>query len=350
MDSVLYLRRKVCILAVSAALLVVLLSPLVVSAQEAVLDNGYFVVSVEVSTGYGGVGTFTVATGANHFNPDQNVLYGGVDRNAWSSYATLILPDYGKIYVQSTGSLTVPAGYQLVSMDSLGPTVVNTSSYVRATWVIPEGLVVVQEIILHGTTSGDSVVEQRVSITNNGTDPITYGLRFMWDLMIDGEDGSVIRMWSPSNPVTGWLYNETDFNDTSGLAFWQTTNDENNPIFYIWGSMSQPSGSTIPDRFVYAGWGKLFDNPWHVAVDPNLVVARDDTAVAYYWINRTLAPGESATYIQYILPVTKQAGPPLVTAVVGGELLPSERSLETAYWAAGILVAGLAIAWAARRR
>lgn len=304
----------------------ILMPASVVAQQTGQLRNGYFLVTVEIETGYDGVGTFTVATDENHPSPGQDVLYDGVDQDPWSSYMTLFLPEQQKIYVQTNSGSYAPEGYTVFLMDNLNPVSEVGIDYVKTTWRTPEGLLITQEIILLGDTLNNSLVEQRVTVSNAGDYPVTYGLRYMWDIMIDGEDGSVIRLWNSTGPMTDWLYNETEYNDTSDIMFWQTTNDENSPIFYIWGSLRMPAGSTPPDRFVYAAWPKLFNNPWFVSVDPNQVIVGDDTGVAYYWTN-TLNPGESTTYRQFLLPVTSQAEPPPAVTTTVTTTTPTTTSL-----------------------
>ncbi len=344
----------------ASILLLVVLLPLSAYA-ETVLDNGYFVVSVEVDTGADGVGTFTVATGSSHPAPDQDVLYDGVSRNAWSSYVTIILPEYNVAYVQTTRAPVPPPGYTLVEMDDYVSGVYSDSGRVVINWTLPEGLLVTQEIILQGSTLETSRVVQKLTVTYTGSslplqgnDTITIGVRFMWDIMIDGEDGAVIRLWGSSGPVSDWLTNETELDDVTGITYWEATNDPSSPIFYIWGSLTSPSEATPPDRFVFAGWPKLFDNAWNVTVDPTLYVAGDDTAVAYYWENVTLAAGESVTFVQFILPVTIEETPPPETAtpspyyVVGGELVvaptPEEGGVIAVVAAAAALGVGVLLA------
>jgi hypothetical protein len=281
------------------------------------LDNTFFRVHVETGLNMDGIGTFTIATSDNHPYPNQDIFYDGVDVDPWSSYVTIILPDYQKAYVESTDSLTPPSGYQLVNMDTLNPQVSTGSNYVSITWNTPEGLLIKHEIFLYGDSLNNSLVESRVTVTNQGLEPVKIGVRYMWDIMIDGEDGSVIRFWDANGPISDWLYNETMIVNPTNEMFWQATNDEQNPLFYIWGSVQLPTGATPPDLLIYGAWPTLYDNVWNVTVDPNLVIAGDDTAVAYYWED-TLAAGESVIYRQFILAVTgaEEQPPPVVTTTI----------------------------------
>jgi len=278
------------------------------------LDNGYF--KVAVSVGGDHVGAFTVATSNNHPYPDQDVLYGGVDEDPWSSVLSISFPQYNKTYSTSAGQY-VPVGFTLEYLSYLNYTVTTGDNFVRIEWMLPENILLIEEFYLYGATLNDSFVEQRVHIINYNNYPVDVWIMFMWDIMIDGEDGSVIRFWNENGNVTNWLEYATYVEDFSNIDFWQTTNDNLNPLFYIWGSIKLPQGATGPTAFIYDDWNILVDHAWNYTVDTTSYIKGDDTAVAYLFID-TIPAASERIYRQFILAVSGlgEQPPEIITTTI----------------------------------
>ncbi len=276
-----------------------------------ILDNGYFKVTVEISED--SVGAFTVATSSNHPYPNQDVLYGGVDEDPWSSALSISLPQFDKTYSTRAGQYT-PNGFTLEYLSNLNYTISTGDNFVRIEWMLPENILFVEEIYLYGSTLDDSFVEQRVRVVNYNNYPVDVWIMFMWDLMIDGEDGSVIRFWNQNGPVTDWLEYATYVGDFSNIDFWQTTNDNLDPLFYIWGSIKLPQGATEPTGFIYDDWDILEEHAWNYTVDTTNYVKGDDTAVAYLFVDTVPASSERV-YRQFILAVSglEEQPPEIIT-------------------------------------
>jgi len=291
-------------------------SPLSIAQTSDVylLDNGYFKVAVRVSGEP--VGAFTVATSNNHPYPNQNVLYGGADEQPGTSALSVSLPQFNKTYSTRIGQY-VPNGFTLEYLSYLNYTVSTGDNFVRIEWMLPENILFVEEIYLYGATLNDSFVEQRVRVVNYNNYPVDVWIMFMWDIMIDGEDGSVIRFWNQNGNVTDWLEYATYIGNFSNIDFWQTTNDNLNPLFYIWGSIKLPQGATEPTGFIYDDWGILEDYAWNYTVDTTNYIKGDDTAVAYLFVDTVPAASEKV-YRQFILAVSGlgEQPPEIITTTI----------------------------------
>ena len=298
-------------------------SPLAIAQTSDVylLDNEYFKVSVRVSGEP--VGAFTVATSSNHPYPDQDVLYGGADEDPWSSALSISLPQFNKTY-STRGGQYVPDGFTFEYLSYINYTVTTGDNFVRIEWMLSENILFVEEIYLYGTTLNDSFVEQRVRVVNYNNYPVDVWIMFMWDIMIDGEDGSVIRFWNENGNVTDWLEYATCVRDFSNIDFWQTTNDNLNPLFYIWGSIKLPQGATVPTGFIYDDWDILEDHAWNYTVDTTNYIKGDDTAVAYLFVDTVPAASERV-YRQFILAVSGlgEQPPEIITTTITTETTPT---------------------------
>ncbi|NVM57532.1 MAG: hypothetical protein HWN51_05375, partial [Desulfobacterales bacterium] len=172
-------------------------------------------------------------------------------------------------------------------------------------------------IDIRGTTVADTIVEVTVTIQNDDTDAHSVAVRHEWDLMIDDEDDSWIRVWTdPSTPGT-WTETETDW-VSPAFQFWETTNNPAAPVFSIYGSTVLPLVSplpTVPDRLVYAAWSGAYNTAYDFATSGRSGM---DSAVLYYWNAEEISPGASISRTAY------------VTTVVGVELVALAWSTDSA--------------------
>jgi len=145
--------------------------------------NGFLSLSIEDSS-TSALGMFTVTTGASHPNPNQLVLY-----PVGTSYISLRDATASVIYGNAEGAVSGLAGYTYTNMNTAGTAVVTnlgTTGY-RTTWTFPNWTVV-QDVVINGSTLSDTNVRHTVTVTNTSGAARQYGLRYMWDWDIAGND------------------------------------------------------------------------------------------------------------------------------------------------------------------
>ena len=265
-----------------------------------------------------GIGVFTIKTDTGHPNPKQNVLFGGASENPWSSFTTIRVEDTLKEYVTSTHYKTASSGYTVEHLDAYSPIVTKVSDTTATiSWTTAENLRVTLLIEIQGTALADTMVQVTVTIQNDDTIAHSVAVRHEWDLMIDGQDDSWIRVWmDPSNPQS-WARNETDWT-TPSFQFWETTNNPNNSMFSIYGSTFLPSVNpppTVPDRIVYASFWDCTGTAYDYTPANR---SEMDSAVLYYWNAKPINPGAQLSRTAYL------------TTVVEEELVAFARSTDSA--------------------
>jgi PKD repeat protein len=330
-------RKKPVYLAVIIALLLSLI--LVISAVPAVLadkgdssvpgttvvTNGIYTLSVEDDTESDGAGTFTIGTGEDHPNPGENVLYAGASEDPWSSYLTVRVYDTSTEYVSSSDSYISPSsGYGLEILDDYFDSVSEDDNEVTTYWTTPEGLDIEQVTAIEGTDLEDSRVRVTTTVTNNGESAVDIGIRYELDLEINGSDDSWFRERSPDDD---WTATEIAF-EPPEFEMWETTNDPEDQLFNVFGSISEPStlspSPTPPERFVYAYWSDAYDSAFDYTPTP---YTGYDSAVLYYWgVDDESSPiglsiGESTSVTMYLFalppgeePMPEEAEPPKAAA------------------------------------
>jgi hypothetical protein len=268
-----------------------------------VIANDILKVAIEDSNGTDGIGTFTIATNGSHPYPMADVFYDGATEDPWSSFTTIRVEDTYREYVTSSDYMEPSQGYTVHSLDDYDP-IVSKESGNRATtsWTTAENLNVTLLIRVRGTTLADTMVEVTVTIRNDDTAAHSIAVRHEWDIMIELEDDSWIRVWTdPSSPQT-WTENETDWHSPS-FQFWETTNNPYSPAFSIYGSTILPSVNpqpTPPDRLVYASWASAYGTAFNFTTSDDWGM---DSAVLYYW-DATLVPsGEQISRTAYVTTV-----------------------------------------------
>ncbi len=267
---------------------------------EVSATNGIFVLYVDNDET--DAGTFTVATGPNHPHPGENVLYGGADGSAWSTYLTVRSYTSGTDYVsagdQPSSSFTV-VNLNAQSQPTITP--IGSTGY-KTTWKIesPDSLTIEQVTNIEGTTIDDSLVRVTTTVKNDGSSPVKIGIRYEWDWQINGSDDSRIKRHNPDDSD----FSSTFFEEAPpNFEYYEETNDS--VTWSIFGTVNGPNTlnppPTPPDRFNYSSWGSAYDNAW----DFTVTGGNDDSAVCYYWGDTedhaiTLNPSESYTVTQYI--------------------------------------------------
>ncbi len=243
---------------------------------------------------------FSIQTGANHPNPAQTVFY-----PVGTSYITVRDFTHGTIYVNDAQSSIDPGSGQLsTSMGAGSVAPIGTRGF-RTTWALPF-LTVVQEVEITGSSLVDTNVRHQVSVQNTGTSPLAYGIRYLWDWQIAGNDASLSRPRFPDGTFTNVFtaYPAPDFQT------YEQTDSLTNPTFTIYGSVqggSLPLPPTRPDRVAYVSWVDFVTVPWDYPVSGK----EQDSAIVYYWgynTPLTLAPGASSSVRQYVSTVASGVG------------------------------------------
>ena len=228
------------------------------SGGTVTVSNNIYDLSVEDTLDSVGVGTYTVSTGAGFPQPNQDILYDGVAHAPWSSYLTVRSYTMNTDYVTTTSGPGTTPGFAVANLDPAVVSVVPTATSVTTTWStvgqMLDALNITQVTAVEGTTVADSRVRVTTNVTNAGQEPVSIGIRYEWDLMIDGSDDA---WFAERNPDGAWTETEIAYAPPIFEQF-ETTNDPSAPVFSIFGTVNGPltftPPPTPPDRFVYADW------------------------------------------------------------------------------------------------
>ena len=251
--------------------------------------------NVEVSNDYIKVivapeGTYTMwTTGGDPgttADDDARLLFGA---SPWSSYLTVKIDDVNYV--------TKDEGMNTYWVS--GPTVVGDS--IVTEWLIDD-ITVKQtiQVITSSTTNRPDTALFKISFANQGTVSHTVGARFMFDTMISSNDAAPFRI-----PGTGDVTTEHEYFSNNMPDFWQAFDTLTSPSLIAQGTLST---STVPDRFVLANWGSLYDASWDYSIDSGSYTG--DSATAMYWNPISLASG-------YIVEYTTAYGLGGITATPG---------------------------------
>jgi uncharacterized membrane protein YgcG len=269
------------------------------SKAELSYTNGIYTVYVDNTSS--APGTFTFQTGPAHPVPNANILFAGGD--AWSSYITIRSYSSNTDYVSKGDSLpsTTP-GFTVQRLRSF-PYVINTlPNGFSVLWNVntPDVLSVEHTVTIEGTTLTDSIIKQKIKVSNNGSTPVTIGIRLMLDLMILANDDALIKrvpgdpnfintfFAQPPPPISFDYFEFTDIPNT----------------FSVFGTVQNVPVTpppTAPTLFYFSSWGSAYSNAWTFSVSGCCV----DSAVAYFWGDNsgnaiTIGPGQSYEVYQYI--------------------------------------------------
>ncbi len=273
--------------AATAALAAALLSLLSIgNALAALATNGILTID------YDGIGRFGLATGAAHPVPRETVF-----SPPGTAYISVRDDTRKQIYVNDDlVSGRTPAGDTVLPMGAGSTQTLGTLGF-RTTWTLPN-FNVVQEVEITGTSLSDTNVRHEVSVVNTGAAALKYGVRYLWDWQIAGNDAAIVRPRNPDGPYTRTFsayplptfraYEQTDSLLTPKFSIYATVSG---------GSTARPP--TAPDRVAYVSWVDFVKNAWDTAI-----VGKDaDSAIVYYWgyaVPLTLASGATATVRQYV--------------------------------------------------
>jgi hypothetical protein len=308
-----------------------------VAASLVNVTNGILVLEIE-NANTSDLGEWTVRTGASHPNPGQLVLF-----PVGTSYITFRDATALIMYANTSGAAPGLAGYTFQNMSTApgAGVVTNLANGYRTVWTIPSWTIT-QDVVINGTTLTDTNVQQTVTVTNTSGAPRQYGLRFMWDWDIAGNDASFFRTRNPDGAFTSTF---TTF-PSPAFQLFEEVNNLATPLFSVFGTVTGgplvPTPTT-PDQLRYSSWVAAVGSAW----DFSNTGGGSDSATEHYWgfnAPLTLAAGASATYVQY-LTTNFQAGG-------GGPAAGPIQVPTLSEWGLLLLIAllgGIAI-WSIRRK
>jgi hypothetical protein len=280
---------------------------LIIGPQATVTTtNGILTLSME-STNTSDLGDWTVTTGASHPNPGQNVLF-----PIGTSYFTLRDATASIMYANTGSEAPGLAGYTFANLSASSGAVTAIANGFRAAWTIPSWTVT-QDVTVNGTTLSDTNVQQTVTVCNTSGAARQYGVRFMWDWFIAGNDASFFRQRNPDTAFTNVF---TTFNNP-GFPIFEETNNISTPLFTVFGTVGGgpliPT-PTQPEQLRYSSWGAAVSSAW----DFTNTGSGSDSATEHYWgfnAPLTLAAGGCASYTEYLTTNLNAAGGGGATAV-----------------------------------
>lgn len=300
---------------VGGALLAIALALAVLPTGKANTDspavgNDVYRVYVEDDAAGDGIGAFSIGTGPLHpAGEGLSLLSGGDTGQAANSFLTLRSYSTGTDYVQTSsgtasGNLTVGLN-EFGSMEPIGTTGYRTTFQLPGPTDTPEALRITSEVNVTGDRYADSAVEVTTTVSNMDVIPVRFGLRYLLDVDVAGDDGPIfITDPDNSSPLT----RETNFEPPDFAAFRAEDNNGSGPTLSLLGTVSAeyPSitpATTSPDVLKYALWSDAFATAFDYSILDRDIAAstgRDDSVVLYYFGATekdafTLLPGKTVT-------------------------------------------------------
>jgi hypothetical protein len=297
--------------------------------------NGILTLLVESTTGQ-----FSITTGASHPNPNKTVFF-----PIGTGFTTLRDATSQQMFVNCSTPSPGLAGYTTVSMCATAPVTTSIANGFRTTFTLPNWTVV-QDLTINGTTLADTNISETVTVTNTSAGTRQFGLRYMWDWQIAGNDGSFFRQRSPDGAFTG---TPTTFNNPA-FALYEEVDNIATPTFSVFATVGGGSlnpAATTPDQLRYSNWPTSVGSAWDYT-DPG---STSDSSVSYFWGFTTplsLNAGASRSFTQYVTTQLSAVGPPAPPAAIVPVPTPT---MDT--WALvllGLLVLALGGRFASRRR
>ncbi|TSC92171.1 MAG: Uncharacterized protein CEN92_84 [Candidatus Berkelbacteria bacterium Licking1014_96] len=292
--------------------------------HTAAVNAGNGIYTIYVEEGTPDYGTYTVATGANHpatiaLGAPQSVLFGGSGGNARTTYLTVRSYNTNTEYTSNASVGGASPGYTQVDLDPYAGAVTTLPTSITSTWTVNtrnDLFSISQTVAVEGTTIDNSRVRVTTTIVNDSQPDVAFnfGVRYEWDIMIDGEDGSYAKT---VDPYSSWYSTETE-TSTINMQQYQLVNDPANPIFYVNGSVIGPAFSpapTTPTKLQFVDWPSVsvlaFD---YTPTGKTIAGAGEHSAVTYFWGDTennaiTLGEGQSRSFTQYLFAPMAESNP-----------------------------------------
>lgn len=271
----------------------VVLSALIVAEEPNLLTLGNDSVQIRVTNTPAEQGRFAIETTGGDPSRDnddkQPLIYGRPI--PWTSYTTVRIDGQNYVFGGATKKRAGKTGrYAVVHEQS----VTNNAIVTRTTL---DGIEVTQRLSLFRNPLSrvmDTVlIEYR--LRNVSERSKTLGLRMMLDTLLGQNDGAPFRLKEHA------YQSEQEFVGKGIAPYWQVFDSLKNPAVIAQGVVSDSeSGIVAPDRVLLSNWGLLADNPWTFPYQEGRSFVREgelelDTALAMFWNEQVLAPGESRT-------------------------------------------------------
>lgn len=214
----------------------------------------------------------------------------------WTSYTTVRINGVNYVFGGPTGRR---AGRLGLYGEVVEKPFIHEGREIHTVW--RAGDIVVTQIlsIAPGITTGrpdTARIEYR--ITNTGTTTVNVGLRLMLDTLLGRNDGA------PFQAAGRAILTDTAFRGDSIPDYYQAFDSLANPQVVSQGTL-RALDTTVPDEVYFTNWGSLADGVWEFDFVPGRDFTRAgeefalDSAVALFWYERPLAPGETRTYVTY---------------------------------------------------
>ena len=256
------------------------------------LTNDY--IAIVINQNDNSRGRFAIETtgGAPYKESDKNkpLVYGRP--NPWTSYTTVRIDGENHVF---GGQTERRAGKNSSYGDLLQKPIVENdtikSSYSIDNIKIDQNL----SIVKSSTTGLYDTAQIKYKFTNNSQQTKNIGLRVMLDTMLGENDGAPLRMGAEAI-TTDKLFSENNLSN-----FYQAFDSISEPKVTSQGTLKGPN-VTVPDKVYFSDWGSLADGSWDFDFNPGEEFIRKggyevDSAVAMYWEDNQLKPGESKTFI-----------------------------------------------------
>lgn len=289
--------RKVVITLIgllTLSLSVLFITPTFAEEAKVQIDNEY--IRIVVNAGETNSGRFSVGTtgGDPGRVADQNkhLIYGGDD--PWTSYTTVRIDNEHWVY---GGVTDRRAGYDGLYGEMVQPPTI-VDGKIESSWKLgPIQVWQVLSITRSSTTGLLDTAQIEYHVENLGTESHLVGLRLVLDTMLGANDGAPFRVEDRA------LTSDSVYYAQNMPEFWQAFDSLSNPQVMSQGTLTGP-GVTTPDRVYFTNWGSLADNLWNFDFTPGRDFTRIgefelDSAIALFWDQVSLAPGESRSFVSY---------------------------------------------------
>ncbi|HHT69737.1 MAG TPA: cellulosome anchor protein, partial [Firmicutes bacterium] len=258
------------------------------------IDNEY--IRIVANAGETNTGRFSVGTtgGDPDRLTDQNkhLIYGGDD--PWTSYTTIRVDNQNWVY---GGETDRRAGFNALYGEMIQPPTI-VEGKIESSWRLgPVQVWQILSITRSSTTGLLDTAQIEYHVENIDSVPHMVGVRLMLDTMLGANDGAPFRV-DDRGITTDSVYYAVDM-----PQFWQAFDSLANPQVMSQGTLTG-RGVTTPDRVYFTNWGSLADSAWNFDFTPGRDFQRIgefelDSAIALFWDQVSLAPGESRSFVSY---------------------------------------------------
>lgn len=267
--------------------------------ESIVLENEY--IAIIVNAREEDTGRFSVNTtgGDPDRTGDENKpLVFGTERapGPWTSYTTVRIDGRDHVFGGPTGKR---AGRVGPFSEVVQSPFIHEGRAIHTSWRIGDVVVEQKLTITPGVTTGRlDTARIQYEVTNTGPTVREVGMRVVLDTLLGRNDGAPFQ-------VSGLaVTSDTAFQGESIPDFFQAFDSLADPRVVSQGTL-RAFDTTVPDEVYFSNWGSLADGLWSFDFVPGRDFSRvgeefeQDSAVALFWHEQPLAPGESRSYVTY---------------------------------------------------